>query len=198
MAISALASRSAVESDPDADAGEQIVAVDLKRRPQRVEDPAGDQRRLGWIADLLQQHRELVPAESRHRVPRSHGGGQPGRQRDQELVADGVAEAVVDQLEAVDVHEQHGAGGARVAREPLQRLLHAVHEQRPVGQAGEAVVQGIVLQVQLGHSAIGDVGHRTGHPLRAAVVAPRGQPADQHPAPAAVGVANAVLGAQLG
>jgi hypothetical protein len=74
--------------------------------------------------------------------------------------------------------------------------VHAVHEQRPVGQAGEAVVQRIVLEAQLGHAAVGHVGHRPGHPGGAAVVAARGQPAGQHAAPAAVGGSDARRGAE--
>ena len=34
-----------------------------------LEDPIGDQRRVALVADILEQHDELVPAEASDRVP---------------------------------------------------------------------------------------------------------------------------------
>ena len=67
----------------------------------------------------------------------------------QQLVAGVVAERVVDLLEAVEVHDQHGHAAAVAAARPRGRVLDAVAEQRAVGQAGERVVQRLVL-VELG------------------------------------------------
>jgi hypothetical protein len=57
-----------------------------------------------------------------------------------------VAEAVVDHLEIVQVDEEHGQAAAVAAR-PGQGVAHAVVEQRPVGQVGEAVVERLVLEL---------------------------------------------------
>ena len=83
---------------------------------------------------------------------------QPARGRAQQLVAGGVAEAVVDGLEVVEVDEQTAASrrcgaGARAARR------QAILEQRAVGQAGEAVVEGLVAQLLEQREALGDVAH---------------------------------------
>ena len=64
---------------------------------------------------------------------------------DQQLVAGAVAERVVDDLEVVDVGEQHreavlARGGARAPR-PAARS-----KQRAVGQAGQRVVVGLVVE----------------------------------------------------
>ena len=61
----------------------------------------------------------------------------------EQVVAGGVAEAVVDRLEAVEVDEQDGdldpsAGGR------AERLLDPVEEEGPVRQAGQRVVEGLV------------------------------------------------------
>ena len=68
--------------------------------------------------------------------------GEPPAHRHQELVAGLVTEAVVHQLEAVEVDEQHrdcivvvGLG------EPFERVLEPVLRQRAVGEAGQGVVQ---------------------------------------------------------
>ncbi len=60
---------------------------------------------------------------------------QPFAERDQQLVADRVAEAVVDELEAVEVEEQHRAAIAGVALGAAQRELEVVEEHRPVRAA---------------------------------------------------------------
>ena len=61
-------------------------------------------------------------------------GSKPARHGDQELVARRVADAVVDELEAIEVEEKET--GARRIRLPKQRA-QAIHDQAPVGQAGQ-------------------------------------------------------------
>ncbi len=59
--------------------------------------------------DVGDEDGELVPTEpAQHRRP-GQGLTQHPRQRDEEAVADEMAEAVIDALEAVDVEEQQGA-----------------------------------------------------------------------------------------
>ena len=57
-----------------------------------------------------------------------------------------MAERVVDVLEVVQIDEQRGAGRA-VAAVPGEQLLDAIHDQRPVRQAGQRVVQRLVAQL---------------------------------------------------
>ena len=83
----------------------------------------------------------------------------------------GVAEPVVDDLEAVEVEEQHrGAALGVVALGAPDRLVEAVHEQHAVRQAGQRVVQRVVLQAALGLAAVGDVGDAADDARRAAVL----------------------------
>ena len=56
-----------------------------------------------------------------------------------------VAEAVVDDLEAVEVEEEDGDVAAAAALEALERLAQAVVEQQPARQAGQRVAQQLVL-----------------------------------------------------
>ena len=92
----------------------------VERLAERVLDPlrrprAARPRRV----DVVEQDRELVAAEPGDRVAGPQVAASSRRaKRDQQLVADGVAEAVVDELEAVEVEEQHGAAvaGSRSAR----------------------------------------------------------------------------------
>jgi hypothetical protein len=70
------------------------------------------------------------------------------------LVAGGVAEAVVDVLEVVEVDEQHRDVGGADGR---QRLLDPLGEQRAVGQAGQPVVERLVDELVLELLALGHV-----------------------------------------
>ena len=95
---------------------------------------------------------------------------EPARDRHQQLVADVVAERVVDDLEAVEVEEQHGraaVGWRRWAR----RIAWSRRSRNSTrfGQAGQRVVQRVVLQALLGLAAVGDVGLAADDARRAAV-----------------------------
>ncbi len=77
--------------------------------------------------------------------PGPHHAGQPAGHVAQQLVAGLVAVVVVDQLEPVEVDEDQG----RVRPGPLgpaAGLLDPLLEQQPVGQAGQRVVHGQVLE----------------------------------------------------
>ena len=112
---------------------------------QLLRDPAQHRR----LVEVLDDHHELVAAEAREQV----GLAQRRRQRAghalQQLVADPVAERVVDVLEAVEVDEQH-ADAAAAALRLRDRLRQPLVQQQPVGQAGQRVARRHVLQPLLG------------------------------------------------
>jgi hypothetical protein len=68
------------------------------------------------------------------------------RRLDQDVVAGGVAEAVVDRLEVVQVDEEDG-GVAEVAA--VEGVLDPLAEQAAVGQPGQRVVEGLEGQLLL-------------------------------------------------
>ena len=74
----------------------------------------------------------------------------------QDGVAGGVSEAVVDRLEVVEVDEDH-AHRRLLARRPGERVLDAVGEQRPVGEAGDGIVERLVGELVLEELALADV-----------------------------------------
>ena len=73
------------------------------------------------------------------------------------------------------------------------RLVEAVDEQHAVRQAGERVVERVVLEAALGLAAVGDVGDRADDARGAAAVVAHGGRAGEHPAVAAVAVLHAML-----
>ena len=130
---------------------------------ERVDDPTGHQRRLEGGRLILADDDELVAAEAGDGVAGAHDPAQPVGHRHQQLVAGGVTPAVVDQLETVEVDEQHRHLAARPAGAG-QGLVEPLGQQHAVGQPGQGVVDGLVGQLELGQLALAHVPHRRRHP----------------------------------
>ena len=97
----------------------------------------------------------------------------------EQVVAGVVAEPIVDILEPVEVEEndgwvQHRAGPS------VEGVVHAVAEQRTIGQPRERVVEGLMHELVLGLLAGGDVVHIDHDALYVRIVekvdGPSGQP----------------------
>ena len=103
------ASASPGDGDPAADADADVAALagDVERLAERRAQPAGGHRRLRLVGDAGAEDRELVAAEARDQVALADRAAQALGDLDQQPVAGLVAEAVVDDLEVVEVEEQH-------------------------------------------------------------------------------------------
>ena len=145
--------------DGDADAGgdEVVGAAHRVGLGEGGGDAIGDRDRLVLVGEAVDEDAELVAAEAGDDVAGPQVGAQPRRDRPQQLVAGVVADAVVDQLEVVEVEEEDPDRRARdgAARE---RVAERVDEAEPVGQAGERVVQDAVAQGLVGAVALDRVG----------------------------------------
>ena len=115
-----------------------------------------DRLDLGVAGDAGQQERELVSTDTGDCIALAHEGAELESKVSQQFVAGGVAERVVDQLEAVDVEEHHGEalGGAAGLGE---RHGQAVGEEGAVWEIGQSVVIGEVADHLFGLLALGDV-----------------------------------------
>ena len=152
------------------------LAVDVHRAAHDRRQPVGQVQRLVLGRHVLAEHHELVAAEPGHGVARAHRLAEPAANLHQELVAGGVAPAVVEPLEAIDVEEEHG--------EPTGPHLPVRHhlgqppqEGGPVRQPGEGVVEGLVGEGALHCPPGADVLHGPDEPLRRA----RPIPGDPNP-----------------
>ena len=144
------------DRDAEAGADDQVVVVELERTAERVEDPLGGLHRRLRVVDVLEQDRELVAAEPGGGVGRADACRDALSHLEQDPVADGVTEAVVDGLEVVEIDEQHGHAHA-VAQRPRDRVADALVEQRPIGEVGDGIVEGLVGELLLERLALGDV-----------------------------------------
>ena len=143
----------AADRDADADFG----LVDHVRLLDRIDDPLGQLLDLFAALRVGNHDREFVAAHAADvavgadLVDQALGDGAKHR------VALGMAEGVVDRLEAVEVEEhdraRHIAGGRRA-----QRLAEQLADAAAIGQAGEDVDIGEVGQPLLSLADLGDVG----------------------------------------
>ncbi len=133
----------------------QLAAVDAQRGGEGGEDAVGEVGDVPLAAGAGGEGHELVPAEpGHHLVGPGDAALQPVRDLHEEPVAGGVAEAVVDDLEAVEVEVAEAEAGVVAGGE---RLLQSLEEQGPVGESGEGVVGGLVAQAQMEQAPLGGV-----------------------------------------
>ena len=110
----------------------------------------------GVQAQVEQHHHELVAALAGHGVLGAQAVLHAPRRFLQQQVAGGVAMGVVERLEVVQVQEDDRAVLVR-AHAAHQRLRQALVQQAAVGQLGQGVVEGQVLDLRLVAFAFGQV-----------------------------------------
>ena len=160
-----------VQGDAQAGGELDVVAVHGQRHGQGLADALDGLDGLARGDELLQQDHEFVAAEARNRVQPAHAFAQHFGHGHEHLVAKGVAKAVVQDLEAVQVQKDQGEVVGLAAVGALHGLAHAVQAQGAVGQGGQRIVQGQVAQLQLHLLAAGDVAQGDARAERPAVAA---------------------------
>ena len=127
----------------------------------------------------VQADGELVAAEPRQRVALPQAGLEPPRRRDQQLVADQVAEAVVDDLEAVEIEVQHGEragerrGGVHSSSRRPSPSTNTARLHRPVSESRKPTLRSRSCAIACSVVSVSDPAMRSG--LRAGAPAPRGR-----------------------
>jgi hypothetical protein len=129
--------------DADAAVDRHRLLPELDRLRERGQQLLRDHGRVHLVGEVREQHRELVAAQATGGVGFAQAGGDAARQAAQQPVAYGVAQAVVDRLESVEIHEQHGQLVTPSAR-GREGLVQAIVEQGAVCQARQLVVGGQV------------------------------------------------------
>jgi hypothetical protein len=135
-----------IQHHPDAGLDIQGEPFDLERRVEPGGQLLGDLHRAFGGGDLGQQDGELVATQASHRIDGPERTAQPLADLHQQQVTVVVAEGVVDLLEAVQVQQQQRSRHQLPVGLP-DGLVDAIVQQGPVGQAGEPVVQRLVLVV---------------------------------------------------
>jgi hypothetical protein len=109
-----------------------VASPEVHRLAQRVGQADRDRERRALVADVVEEDGELVAAETGGGVGRPERRSHAPARRDQDVVAAGVAQRVVEDLEVVEVDEQDRERPAVPAVAALEGLDDAVAEQDPV------------------------------------------------------------------
>ncbi len=128
-------------------------------------------RRVLGFGDVIEENNELIAPEPGRGVVGSQASLEPGGDGLEQQIAARMAEGVVDDLETVEVEEQDGAAPF-LALCPRQRLIEPVVEQQAVGEPGERVVVGHVIQLRLGPAHGADIGEGDDVMARRAALVP--------------------------
>ena len=123
----------AAGGEADARAHAQLVAIDPERRREGLDDARAEDLGRCRVCLVRDEDREFVAAEPRRGVGSAQALADALGRLDQQPVAGQVAEAVVDELELVDVEEEHGDLAVRRAR--LARARDRGDRRRARGSA---------------------------------------------------------------
>ena len=109
------------------------------------------------MVQILQQNSEFVAAESGNRVVGSHAEAKPVSNGHQQLVPFQVAKAVIHDLEAIQIEEEHREILFGTASRAHEQMIKPVDEKCPVRQPRQRIVEGIMNQLQFDLLAVRDV-----------------------------------------
>ena len=138
------------------------MAVEQIGIADRLQQPLGQQHRILGARQPALDDREFVGVEAGERVFLAQGRAQPLGDAAQQLVADAMAERVVDRLEIVEAEHQH-ADLFRAAARVQQNVVHLLAQQVAVRQPGQTVVLRHEGEPRLGTLALGDIHQRQQH-----------------------------------
>ena len=138
-----------IHRDADAGRGVAFVAAQLQRLAEHGQQIAGDVLDVVAFRGFLENDDEFVAAEPRHDVAGTQGAAQPVGDFHQQHVAGIVAQRIVDDLEPVEIDEQHRKLPL-VAVRGLDRVVQQLVEHLPIGQIGQAVMRGEIFDPLVG------------------------------------------------
>ncbi len=139
----------------DTRAEAHLVVAERERLVEHRAQPVRQGEHVVDARDVVTHHRELVAAEPGELVAGTQHAAQPARGGREQLVAGFVSEAVVDDLEVVDV-ENHESDPRVVGRRG-ERGLQPLDEHHAVRQLGQRVVTRAVRELGLDPAVLAHV-----------------------------------------
>jgi hypothetical protein len=136
--------------DPDTGRTVDFLPVEVEWLCELSLNPVRDPGNSLGVIPAFDEDHELVSAQSRDDIRRSHTIAEPLGDPDQKLIADQMAKTVIYKLKPIEVDKQHAYLILRILPAAGKGFLEASNEQGSVWQAGECVVSSFVLQLLLG------------------------------------------------
>ena len=143
------------DGDADRGADEGLVVVDDEGVGHRLDHPGGEVGGGGGVDDSFGHDHETVLGESTHQGIGSDRGHDPTGRLADESIPGGVAERIGHHADPLQADEEHGDVAATDGGPP-ERGFEVDGEQHPVGQLGELVVGGPMLELALRVGVVGD------------------------------------------
>ncbi len=145
------------QRDADAGADVDVAAVDLERLAQHLDNALRQEfGGLALVAFAGLNDGEFVAAEPGQYVGLAQQRFQSSRHFDQQRVAGGMAERIVDLLEAIEVQQENGERLLQAAL-PRRGFLDFLDQSGAVGQSGQRIMVRQKSNALLGFLAFGDV-----------------------------------------
>ena len=108
-----------------------VAAVDVVRLADKLDDSRGELAALLGPADIGLNDGEFIAADARDEIGLRHRRNQADSHKFQQLVANRVAERVVDGLEMIEVEAMHGEAAAGL--NAIEGVFEVLAEQHAVG-----------------------------------------------------------------
>ena len=168
------------DGDTHARSHEHFVVPDQDWFGHRGQHAFGDGRSRARPGDVRAQQYELVAPEAGQEITGAKRVTQALRDGAEEVVAGRMTKAVVDDLEVVEVDEEHRSLASRFLFVG-ERTSDPFGEARAIQQPGHRVVGGFVLQAITERPPLADVFELTDGEHRAAVVVLHGRDRERDP-----------------
>ncbi|MCY0853540.1 hypothetical protein OMK73_06770 [Cupriavidus sp. D39] len=160
-----------IDCEPQAGGEVQFMLTDGERTDKASEHLAADRCESLRRGAIGQQNRELVASEPGQRIMDAHYAQETLPHGCQERISGFVTKAVIDEPQAIEVQNTE-CQPARAGLGSSKRLADAFNQHMPVGQPGQAVTRGQILDAGLLHYALGDVRGRAGETQNTTLGAP--------------------------
>ena len=134
------------------------MTVKIERPLEFLLDSAGhmlDDRR---VAIRFQEDRELITAKPGWGVAWPQAIAQSAANGAEQLVADHMAEAIIDHLESIQIEKQDMDATMIVLFGGANRLVKPIEKERAIGQPGQAVVERVMEQALLNLFSLRHIG----------------------------------------
>src|SRR3990172_6557042 len=138
-------------SNPYRSSRYRFSVVETKGFRKLIENSFRHKSGIGDVFDIFQENGKFVRPQPRNRIAEAKAVFQSARAIAENLIADHLAEAVIQRFELIDVHDQYRKLEILSAFDSLESAVETVHKQRAVGQAGQRIVQGIMSRLPFGN-----------------------------------------------
>ena len=125
------------------------MAAKVKGRLQLFLNALRHVRRVAEIRNAVEQDRELVTTQAGDHINFADAMLKPARHRNQQLIADRVAQTVVHVLEAIEVEKQNRKLIILMLLRAFDYKLQILRQQSAIRQTRQRVVKGRVPKVVL-------------------------------------------------